>query len=384
MKIMFVGPAPWIPSGYGKQIGIWANKFTEEGHEVEILCSYGLGGSPFTWNGIRVWPTHPDADFTHVVDVYRHSRPDVAIFLRDVREINPEVLREGGVKMAFWCPIDSEPMCLADRIIIQNSGGTPIAMSKFGKKMLREAKFAPLYVPHGINTVSTFYPPNVSKEDVKQSYGVGPEEFVIGINATNKDSERKAWAEQLEAFKIFHDKYPNSYLLLHTQTQDVGANLEVLIFELGIGEFVGTTEQFMLRQGLITDQMMRLWYWAVDLLSNCSQGEGFGIPIIEAQSCGVPVVVNNCSSMPEIAGTGWLVQNRRHRNATLDAYWRYPLIESIVEAYESAYFLWKSRKARSSHWTELQKDARETALAYDVERVYDKYWKPALAFLEKV
>jgi len=57
----------------------------------------------------------------------------------------------------------------------------------------------------------------------------------------------------------------------------------------------------------------RVYYTGtVDDITNllrCSTGlvfaslyEGFGIPILEAFSCGVPVITSNCSSMPEVAG----------------------------------------------------------------------------------
>lgn len=42
------------------------------------------------------------------------------------------------------------------------------------------------------------------------------------------------------------------------------------------------------------------------LLCFVSTYEGFGLPIIEAQSLGCPVVTSNCSSMPEVAGKGAL------------------------------------------------------------------------------
>lgn len=32
--------------------------------------------------------------------------------------------------------------------------------------------------------------------------------------------------------------------------------------------------------------------------------EGFGIPVLEAQSCGTPVLASNCSSLPEVGGDG--------------------------------------------------------------------------------
>ena len=37
--------------------------------------------------------------------------------------------------------------------------------------------------------------------------------------------------------------------------------------------------------------------------------EGFGIPIIEAMACGIPVITSNVSSMPEVAGPDALLVN---------------------------------------------------------------------------
>lgn len=37
--------------------------------------------------------------------------------------------------------------------------------------------------------------------------------------------------------------------------------------------------------------------------------EGFGLPILEAQACGVPVITGNISSMPEVAGKGAIFVN---------------------------------------------------------------------------
>lgn len=45
-------------------------------------------------------------------------------------------------------------------------------------------------------------------------------------------------------------------------------------------------------------------YSACDLLVFASTYEGFGLPILEAQAVGRPVVTGNVSSMPEVAGDG--------------------------------------------------------------------------------
>ena len=46
---------------------------------------------------------------------------------------------------------------------------------------------------------------------------------------------------------------------------------------------------------------------AADALLYVSTFEGFGIPILEAMNCGVPVITSDVSSMPEVAGNAALL-----------------------------------------------------------------------------
>lgn len=54
----------------------------------------------------------------------------------------------------------------------------------------------------------------------------------------------------------------------------------------------------------LRDEEMQAAYATSDLLLFASTLEGFGMPILEAQTVGRPVVTSNCSSMPEVAGPG--------------------------------------------------------------------------------
>lgn len=49
---------------------------------------------------------------------------------------------------------------------------------------------------------------------------------------------------------------------------------------------------------------LELLYASADILLYCSLYEGFGLPILDAQTSGCPVVTSNVSAMPEIAGKG--------------------------------------------------------------------------------
>lgn len=59
----------------------------------------------------------------------------------------------------------------------------------------------------------------------------------------------------------------------------------------------------------IDEQKLFEVYNNIDMLYFVSFSEGFGLPILEAQSCGIPVLTSNITSMPYVAGNGAILVN---------------------------------------------------------------------------
>jgi glycosyltransferase involved in cell wall biosynthesis len=75
--------------------------------------------------------------------------------------------------------------------------------------------------------------------------------------------------------------------------------------------------------GYATDESLSCWYASADLFIYPSIEEGFGLPVLEAMSLGVPVITSNRSSLPELAGDAAI---------TVDPYDVEGLSQAIVEA----------------------------------------------------
>lgn len=362
--------APWSPSGYGTQTAIWMRELAKMGHEVICSSYWGLSGSPTSWNDITVLPGFGNSYCTP--SLHQHAQrvnPDLVITLGDIWVMDPALLRE--LPVAHWLPSDCRPMSLADRANVEASGASLIAMSRFGYDRFLEAGFDPVYVPHGVD-MDTFSPP-ADKTEVRREMGVDPDAFVIGINGANNDAIRKAYPEQMLAFAKFAKNHSDVLLALHTSVhQEGGQDLEALAENLGITDKVRCVDQYRYASGLVQPDEIADWYGMLDLLSCCSFGEGFGIPIIEAQACGTPVLTTDASSMPELNPLGVSVEGEPFWNGVHKGWWVKPDVSQIAYAYELAY---ESRKDVP------RKKLREFAQEYSVDKIAEKYMKPAVGEL---
>lgn len=375
-KILWHSCAPWSPSGYGTQTATWMRELVKMGHEVTCSSYWGLSGSPTEWNGITVFPGFGGNYCT--TSLHQHSQrinPDLVITLGDIWVMDPNLLRE--LPVAHWLPSDCRPMSLADRGTVEASGAQLIAMSRFGYDRFTEAGFDPQYVPHGVR-MDVFKPP-ADRNAIRKELGIGEDEFVIGLNGANNDAVRKGHPEQMLAFARFAKDHPDALLALHTGVHtDGGQDLEAFAENIGITDRVRCVDQYRYACGLVQPAELSDWYGALDVLSSCSFGEGFGLPIIEAQACGTPVITTNASSMPELNPLGRSVDGEPFWNGVHKGWWIKPSVGEIADSYEEAY-----RNRNSVPREKL----REFAMEYSVENVAERHMKPAvdelLARMEK-
>ena len=98
---------------------------------------------------------------------------------------------------------------------------------------------------------------------------------------------------------------PNKNLLRHIEALE-GINCTLHI----IGKLSREAKDQLESRGIhyvnehdLKDEQVQAAYHACDMLLFASTLEGFGMPILEAQTVGRPVVTSNLSSMPEVAGS---------------------------------------------------------------------------------
>ena len=347
---------------------------------MACLANFGVAGTAFGWEDIPVFPGDGPRGNEAVSVWAERFGADIVIWLHDAWVLKPRQWSELAV--AVWAPVDHYPVPPQVYATLREPNVQPIAMSRFGAEWMKRLKLDPLYVPHGVDT-QLFRPQPEIKEGVRESIGIPKDAFLVGMVAANAapgEFPRKGYAQAFSAFARFLERHDDAWLYAHTRPVD-GMNLESLMIVLNdlsskpglIMERIKFPPHGTWYLGLPRDQMADL-FCSFDVLLNPSMGEGFGIPIIEAQACGIPVIASDHSAMTEITKAGWLVKGDPWWDVAQDSFGFTPSIGDIERALEAAY--------ESRGDVELAASAREHALAYDADLVTVHYWEPTLKALE--
>ena len=374
MRINWFSNAPWASSGYGNQTRLFARRIKDLGHQVSITAFYGLEGAILNMDGMPIYPKGLQPYGQDIMSAHaRNANADIIISLIDAWVIDPR-LNVHGIPWVPWFPVDSEPLPAPVKRAAA-AAFKRIVFSRFGEKMVHDAGLDCYYVPHGCDT--NVYKP-MDQAEARTAVQFPQDKFIVGMVAANKGTpSRKAFMPQLKAFAELQKRHGDCFLYLHTNRSErgemEGVNLPEYLRFLGLqeGRDYGFPDPYLQMLGF-PDAVMAAMYNAFDVKTLVSMGEGFGIPILEAQACGCPVVVGDWTSMGELCFSGWKVSKADAEPfwTPLAAYQYYPRSGAILEAYEAAYQMKGNQEYRTR--------AREGALAYDADRVTEKYWKPVL------
>lgn len=372
MRIAWLSNAPWAKTGYGTQCNLFAPRMKALGHEVAVIAFYGLEGGTLVWNGIPVYPKAYDPYGNDIMAAHSANfRADITLTNMDTWVLNPAQMVH-NMRWVPWMPVDHEPV---PPVIVEKTrmAFSRIVYTRFAEQELTRNGLDSYYVPMGVDT--DIYKP-MPQAQARKDLGFGGDIFIVGMVAMNKGTpSRKCFTQNLEAFANFHKRHPDTYLYLHTQRGDSGelggVPLTQLTKDLGIADCTQFCDQYGNVLGFPDDYMMRA-YNAMDVLLAVSMGEGFGIPVIEAQACGKPVIVGDWTSTQELCFAGWKIDKRKAEKfrTPLNSYQYIPRLRAIEESLEIAY-----KHARKPQLSEM---ARAGAMHYDANHILEKYWKPTL------
>jgi glycosyltransferase involved in cell wall biosynthesis len=182
--------------------------------------------------------------------------------------------------------------------------------------------FFPKFADHSkrIITVSEY-----SKSDLVKAFKIDPSKIDVAYNGCNqrfcsiapevKESVQKRFSEGLpyfiyvgslnprknilgllEAFELFRKSSKIRYKLLFAgEPMWSHAPVKMKLEEMQFKEDVVFTER-------ISSEILQLVLSSSEALVMPSFYEGFGIPVVEAMYCDIPVICSNVTSLPEVAG----------------------------------------------------------------------------------
>lgn len=388
LKVGWASASPKAKTGYGQQtLEICSRLAISE--RVEIYCIGGLSGTgEILWGGIdsiplpdgkelKILPAWGDPYGKQVTPVYIDKYGlNVVVVFWDPFTWSEELGRLSRPTV-LYAPIDGP---LTHRVTAwMREAFKVVTFSKFGYRQL-QATLPPSkidYIPHGCDTSVWKAADEEARIEVRERIGV-PEDAFLMLHVGANVGERKLQPLLMWAFRKFLEKHPDSYLYFFTNPNPPfpkGYALPAYAKEFGIEKRFRYPRYDPIIEPWSTEELAAL-YSAADVYVSLSIGEGFGLPLLESQACGTPVIAPINSSHTELVeGHGWLVENVPEEEYLDFPVWipnlrwyRVPRMTSFLERLEEAH---QDEGLRERYGRE----ARRFAQSYDWDLVMPLWYR---------
>lgn len=293
-------------SGYAN-IGVeLCRRLVSYGHEIKVL---GLGYTGQEHHEkFSIIPCNSLQDVVGYTNNLKHLwGVDAVIVAMDINLFQESIfpmVKQMDLKYICITPLESDPLCMTWASLLRQMDKV-FFISQLGADEAQKAGVDAEHIEIGIDTNAWRLRTKKEYEEIRKKLGFEEDDFVIITVATNQ--ERKALGrgfqivselKKLHGVKVKH-------ILVTNEQSSVGWKPYDLAYLLDI------SQEFRLFNSGISFTDLFMLYCGADAYLSCSQGEGLGLPIMEAMSMGLPVVGNNTGAITELLSDekemrGWI------------------------------------------------------------------------------
>ena len=344
-KIIINSQGPHIPTGMGINTGFAKVAYNvcnalAPTNEVGHICHEHQGLSFEFENKLadtKYWIHRGNKDFQQSASELKlhveTRKPDFVIGIGEAWGMYPyKDINFKDTRLLMHVPVDGEPFDSTLATVAQMAD-LMIPASHYGKKMCDLSNLPTSdVIPHAFNP--EVYTPfkQTQKDAARAKFGFTDDLFVVGF--VGRQQERKNLMALIIAFEKFaRDKKDARLLLNITIDKYSDFNIVHMVKFMGLGDKV-----LIVKSNNSNELDMATMYNALDMYISTSCSEGFNIPVLEAQACGIPCAVSDYSAHVELVKDhGRLINIGDFRPMPNNIYWAYVEIDDTVAAMQHYY-----------------------------------------------
>lgn len=322
MRVIFVGDAV-ASTGFARATHAVCDGLHAAGHEIHILgINYHADTHSYPYPIYRcIQPFDGGRDgfgVTRLLLLIERLEPNVVVLLNDPWNVNAYLQAIDGYVAArkeHGIDIRVPPVVGFLAVDASNQHGEPlnrlahvVVWTKFAESELRRGGYTGemSVVPLGVD-LDVFYPrdKSESRKMTCPEDKVNDDSFIVGVVGRNQPRKRLDLA--IQAFSMFAAHADNALLYLYVApTGEQGCDIKSL------AKYYGVTDRILLNQPHTGEgnptNLLPYVYSSFDIMLSTSQGEGWGLPVLEAMACGVLCVVPSFAAFD--AALGWTSASR--------------------------------------------------------------------------
>ena len=287
-----------VPTGYGRMASELVHRITYKGYEFLGASDVWDGSVPISYNEMA-YPGFVAAvgrgrdrnvKLARLCDTFK---PDILLCIQDMThacEIYEAAIDWSVTKLAVWSPVDGAPIPPRWARVLSHAD-LILAPTRFGQEAYRDAGLDAKYLPVGIHATQFSRTLGTKRSHV----GISDDTSVLGTMAHNQ--VRKNVPAMMEVFHDFARGKDALYILDMDKRLSIGWDLPEVIIQQG-----WDPSKFRFRSDGLAELNMTDRYNLLDAHALLSRREGIGLPMMEAQACGVISIGADTCAGAEIVG----------------------------------------------------------------------------------